>query len=300
MKLETCHRDWAHRMSATLVWVAALLLSACAYLTPRSEPALAQSQALQSEQHRHAQASLAQSAPPRLWLAGFALHSQSKAFQGDLDAVHALFARQFPSTIALRFSNELQSSQLRYPFATAISLRATLGYIGQHAHAQDRVVLFLTSHGVKGALGVNIGGTEYPAVRAADLARWLEPLGDRPTLIVLSACHSGSFIPALARANRIIYTAASAERNSFGCSFTDRITFFVEEFLVRDFDAQRSLQQLFDAGRIRIAERERKLNYQASEPSSSVGAAVRAWAETPLAHWLKPASVTQAGARGGE
>jgi Peptidase C13 family len=294
VNIENCRRRWVQRMSPALVLVAAALLSGCAYLTPRSEPALAQSQALQSQQHQQAQALLAQSSAPRLWFAGFALHSQSMAFQGDLDAAHALFTRQFPPTIALRFSNELRNRSLRYPFATVISLRGTLAYIGQHAHAQDRVVLFLTSHGVKGSLNVNIGGTYFPAVRAADLAQWLEPLGDRPTLIVLSACHSGSFIPALARANRIIYAAASAERNSFGCSFTDRITFFVEEFLVRDFDAQRSLQQLFDAGRIRIAERERKLNYQPSEPSSSVGAAVRAWAETPLTHWLKPAAASHA------
>ena len=290
MKLEKFGDRLAQRMLPIVALAAILLLGGCAYLTPRSEPALAQSQTLLRQQHQSAQAQLRQSASSRLWFAGFAMHSQSHAFQGDLDAVSALLTRHFPAVIALRFSNELQSRELRYPFATAISLRSTLAYIGQHAHAQDKVVLFLTTHGSKGFLNVNIGNTPFPSVRDADLAQWLEPLGDRPTLIVLSACHAGSFIPALARANRVIYTAASAERNSFGCSFTDRITFFVEEFLVRDFDPQRSLQELFDAGRIRIAEREQKLNYLPSEPSSSVGAAVRAWAETPFSGWLKPQS----------
>jgi Peptidase C13 family len=286
----------ARRTLAVVLLAATALLCGCAYLTPRSEPALAQSRALLSQQHQTTQALLGGSTPPRLWFAGFAMHSQSHAFQGDLDAVGSFLVRQYPAVVALRFSNELQSRQLRYPFATALSLRATMAYIGQYAHAQDKVVVLLTTHGSKGLLSVNIGGADYPAVRAADLAQWLEPLGDRPTLILLSACYSGSFIPALARPNRIIYTAASAERNSFGCSFTSRISYFVEEFLVRDVDPQRSLQELFDAGRVRIAERERLLNYLPSEPASSVGAAVRRWAETPLSGWLEPRSAPQASA----
>ena len=65
---------------------------------------------------------------------------------------------------------------------------------------------------------------DYAPFTSAQFEQALKPLGDTPTIIVLSACHSGSFIPRLERNNRIILVAASAERASFGCSFEDENT----------------------------------------------------------------------------
>lgn len=41
--------------------------------------------------------------------------------------------------------------------------------------------------------------------------------GARPTVVVLSACFSGAFIPALSAPNRMVVTAARHDRTSFGC-----------------------------------------------------------------------------------
>lgn len=254
---------------------------------------MAQGHALLRAQHQSVEARLGETRPPRLWLAGFAMHSNSRAFQGDLEAVLSVTKQLSPSAMTLTFSNELQTRRLRYPFATAEVLREALAYIGKHAHAADRVIVFVSTHGLKDLLTVNVGGSYFPAVRSDQFALWLEALGERPTLIVLSACHSGSFIPVLAKPNRIIYTAASAERKSFGCAFEDRNTFFVEE-LLRDFEGRRSLQQLFEAAGARIAERERSLNLLPSEPSSFIGAAVREWATMPIAAWLESVSTPRA------
>jgi len=50
--------------------------------------------------------------------------------------------------------------------------------------------------------------------------------GDRPTVVVVSACFSGVFLPALQAPNRIVLTAAAADRPSFGCGAADKYTFF--------------------------------------------------------------------------
>ncbi|HEY8616974.1 C13 family peptidase [Phenylobacterium sp.] len=55
--------------------------------------------------------------------------------------------------------------------------------------------------------------------------------GQRPTVVVISACFSGVFVPALAAPNRMILTAARRDRSSFGCGETDRYPYFDDCFL---------------------------------------------------------------------
>ena len=50
--------------------------------------------------------------------------------------------------------------------------------------------------------------------------------GDRPTVVIVSACFSGVFLPALEAPNRIVLTAAASDRTSFGCGAADKYTFF--------------------------------------------------------------------------
>ena len=60
-------------------------------------------------------------------------------------------------------------------------------------------------------LSVQAGKQPLGIASVADVGRWLEPLGDRPTLLVISACHSGSFIDPLRKPNRIILAAAAKD-----------------------------------------------------------------------------------------
>jgi hypothetical protein len=50
--------------------------------------------------------------------------------------------------------------------------------------------------------------------------------GERPTIVIISACFSGVFVPALADSNRMILTAARPDRSSFGCSESDKYPYF--------------------------------------------------------------------------
>ena len=53
-----------------------------------------------------------------------------------------------------------------------------------------------------------------------------ETCGNRPTVVIISACFSGVFVPALADNNRMVLTAARPDRSSFGCSESDKYPYF--------------------------------------------------------------------------
>lgn len=67
-----------------------------------------------------------------------------------------------------------------------------------------------------------------PGVLAAMLDR---TCGRRPTVVVISACFSGVFVPQLAGPNRMVLTAARPDRTSFGCGETDKYPYFDDCFL---------------------------------------------------------------------
>jgi hypothetical protein len=74
-------------------------------------------------------------------------------------------------------------------------------------------LLYVTSHGLPGK--IVMGKRE---IRPRDIDLMLDfTCADRPTVVVLSACYSGSFIPTLAQGNRLIIAAARSDRTSFGC-----------------------------------------------------------------------------------
>ncbi len=74
-------------------------------------------------------------------------------------------------------------------------------------------LLYVTSHGLPGK--IVMGKKE---LRPRDIDMMLDfSCANRPTIVVLSACYSGSFIPTLAQGNRLIIAAARSDRTSFGC-----------------------------------------------------------------------------------
>ncbi len=81
--------------------------------------------------------------------------------------------------------------------------------------AQRGCLLYFTSHGSRDGMVFGEEDTLTPAGMANLVHRWC---GARPTVVIVSACYSGVFINALAAPNRMVLTAASRERTSFGCS----------------------------------------------------------------------------------
>lgn len=132
-------------------------------------------------------------------------------------------------------------------------------------------LVYVSSHGTPQGVVV---GERILAPRA--LADMLDrTCGPRPTVVVISACFSGVFVPHLAAANRMILTAARRDRTSFGCGEADRYPYFDECFL-QSMPASASFPALADRVRTCVAEREvREGASPPSEPQLFVGAELR-------------------------
>jgi len=264
---------------------AAAMLAAALTVGCAVSPDKPESDSLALLQHRQTAASAARVEGRRMWFAGFAMNTRSSAFLGDLQLVKDRLASLGHPLFSYEFSNAWQGRELQRPYATLHTLGQAMERIGRQARPDDIVVLLVSTHGGVGLLSVNANGLDYPPITADQLADVLKPLQDTPTVIVLSACHSGSFIPRLQGDNRIILTAASAARSSFGCAFEDRNTWFVEALFGPRFDASASLSQLMTQAKATITEREVLMKYPASEPQIWIGPKARWLAERPLNDW---------------
>lgn len=133
--------------------------------------------------------------------------------------------------------------------------------------------VFVTSHGIKGD-GVALSYDDS-VLRPAALDRALTAgCGNAPTVAVISACYSGGFArPPMTRPNRIVLTAARADRPSFGCSAGETYTFF-DRCLLDNLDRGPRWRDVFAATRSCVERREAQDDDFPSMPQGWFGAAV--------------------------
>ena len=264
------------------------LLSACA-LTPKSADSRISSDALLAQQFATVERALEKTAgAERLVLyVGSAQHSQSLAFQGDVLLVQKRLQAVNPKVQSIILSNEAQTSQLVYPFATLHSLDQTFARIAAWSRKYPlTLVVLVTTHGNVDLLSTNVANEYYAPVRSSHLRPWLDAVGDTPTVLILSACHSGSFIPKLAASQRIVLAAAASDRISFGCNYQSENTYFIGEMFGPGFDPNASWQQSFDRTRSGIEQKERAMRM--GPPSNPQGNIPDAFAQRTIVDFLRP------------
>jgi Peptidase C13 family len=134
-------------------------------------------------------------------------------------------------------------------------------------------LVFITSHGIKRE-GVALSYDDSVLSPAALDRALAAGCGDAPTVAIVSACYSGSFaqLP-MARANRIVLTAARADRPSFGCGAGEAYTFF-DQCLLRGLDHGSRWREVFAATRSCVEQRESREDEVPSMPQGWFGTAV--------------------------
>lgn len=132
-------------------------------------------------------------------------------------------------------------------------------------------MFYLTSHGLPQGAQLD-QGILRPGVLADILDR---TCGKRPTVVVISACFSGVFVPTLAQPNRMVLTAARPDRTSFGCGQDNKYPYFDDCFL-SSMSGARDFGGLAGATRecVRVREVAEKMT-PPSEPQIWVGAQLR-------------------------
>jgi Peptidase C13 family len=172
------------------------------------------------------------------------------------------------------------------PLATNTNLQAVLTGLGSKMNAsRDLTVIYLTSHGsAKAELLTDLPNYDgLEAIGAARLARELATAGIKRRVIIVSACHAGSWIKPLATDDTIVIAAARADRSSFGCSDDRELTYFGEALLKGPVAKGASLADSFAAARRTVAEWEGPGSVTHSEPQAFVGRNMQAVWKAPTA-----------------
>lgn len=236
-------------------FVACLLLVACAQETPPapgpSAGATAESSAIPANRWR------------AVLVAG---DNNSPAFDNGVSSLRDKLAANGVRDIRLYSSDSRRvgSRQL----ASAANLRSALSSGGGEA-----CLAFVTSHGEREGVYLR---TENRLLPPSSLDQALtEGCGSVPTVVIVSACHSGTFINSQTRKpNRVILTAAATDRASFGCGTGDQFTYY-DRCLLDQFDAATTWRELATATKACVETTERELGVRRpSLPQSFVGSAV--------------------------
>jgi hypothetical protein len=168
------------------------------------------------------------------------------------------------------------------PFKSDLIVIATqLDQLTQETHGG--CLVYFTSHG--SPAGVVVGDYIWPPAAMAGVID--ETCGARPTVVVISACFSGVFVPALAGPNRMVLTAARPDRASFGCGEEDQYTYF-DGCVLQSLPDAHDFVDLGQAARACVARREHAMGATPpSEPQLQVGVTLRPI--LPLYAFARPA-----------
>ena len=153
--------------------------------------------------------------------------------------------------------------------ASSSNVRGALRGLG----GGDACLAFVTSHGNEEGFFLR---ADRRFITPPQLEQMLDAsCGSLPTVVVISACHSGTFMTdALRRPNRIVLTAAARDRTSFGCGAANLYTYYDQCFLDQ-FDQAKTWRQLATSTRGCVEGLERSLGIRAtSNPQQFVGASV--------------------------
>ncbi|WP_395943695.1 C13 family peptidase [Brevundimonas sp.] len=168
------------------------------------------------------------------------------------------------------FSSEaMVSVSLRPDAPQPVQAEESLRRFAATAERATRGCLFyVTSHGSPEGLVFGPDATLAPERLIPVLRRIC---GERPTVVVLSACFSGVFVDGLKGPNRMVMTAARRDRSSFGCAADATYPYF-DECVLDGLKTTPDFIALSRAATACVAAREQAENLSpASEPQTAIG-----------------------------
>ncbi len=165
-------------------------------------------------------------------------------------------------------------SQVRHRGIRSATLSHVLAAIAaMKPRAGEGCFVFATSHGGEDE-GFFLDASQNFLTPAALDQALAQGCSDAPTVVVISACFSGSFAqPPMARANRIVLTAARPDRTSFGCQAGRRFTVY-DRCLLEALPAGKTWLQVYENIKDCVSDEEERQDATPSEPQAWFGAAV--------------------------
>lgn len=203
---------------------------------------------------------------------GVAGASYQDVFKLEIERIREQFDTRFGTygrSIAL-INNPATRTEV--PLASKTSMDLALQRIGSQMNRESDVLfLYMTSHGLSNQFEMENAPIDLDDVDPKWLRQTLDKSGIRWKVIVISACYSGSFIPALQSPDTLIITASAADRDSFGCSSESDYTYFGRAFFDQAMREKSSLKTAFDEAASTIATWEQAQGFPPSEPQWVMG-----------------------------
>ncbi len=240
-------------------------------------------EALYSAQRSLLDAEIAALAPERsgqtdmfaLLLGGTA--SQS-VFVNEVEAVQPILDANYGAGQRVLHLANSRDTPLRYPLANKPNLEYALTALHDRMGPEDIAFLFLTSHRDEDLFSLSFYEAGTRSLSAADLAAMLARTKIGPAVIVLSACHSGSFLDDIAAPDRLIIAAARADRSSFGCAngrdWTEFGRFFFDQALRSEPDPRLAFAQALPSIRWKEFLTLRRASLRQISEGAEIGAAL--------------------------
>ncbi len=213
---------------------------------------------------------------PNLYVLAFGADGGEDVFRNEAEYTSKLFPQRFgPGTHVMVLENNPGSLE-KHPLATWSNLEDALdGLADVMKPDEDILLVYMTTHGDEDHnLLVDMDPLPLDQIGAQDLA---DILGKRPfkwKVVVVNACYSGGFVPALHGAGTLVLTAARTDRSSFGCGSDSDITYFGRAWLVDALNRTPDFIDAFKQASGEIAKWEQKDKLTPSEPQMDVGAGI--------------------------
>jgi len=198
--------------------------------------------------------------PARMYALLVAGDGRQEVFRREVTYVGDLLARRFGAGgQTVRLVNSRGSAR-QLPLATAHSIGLALQALAQKMNRErDLLFVFLTSHGSPThELALGMGSMDLPNLPAARLRELLDASGIRNKVVVVSACYSGGFIPALQGERTWVITASRADRTSFGCADENDFTRFGHALFKESLTGAPTLSAAFERAAAQVREWEQQ------------------------------------------
>lgn len=204
----------------------------------------------------------------------------------DSDPVFAREAREASAVLSRRYNATGRTLTIagpdgksdEHPRGSITALTLALTHLADVMDTdEDVLVLYSTSHGLPQGLYYHYGDTGYGILSPERFKNVLEELGLKRRVLILSACYSGVFVPALASDDTAIVTASAANRTSFGCAPDNDWTFFGDAMINRALRKAQPLSAASNEANLSIADWESRRKLFSSLPQRSIGSSAQKW-----------------------
>lgn len=260
----------------------ASLLLAAAALFSGAAPAAGPADETLVERDRRLIAGALEAMPPQrpgqpdLYVVGFAGDGTEDVFRNEVLYLEQLMDGRFQAqgrVIGLVNNPDSLEDATARPLATLDNLSLALAGVGQAMDPdEDLLLLFITTHGSEDhELVAELPPFVDEAIAPAQLAGAIEASAIRNRVVVVSACYSGGFLPALRGPDALVITAARKDRTSFGCGAASSVTWFGDAWLVNALNRKHDFISSFADARKEVAAREAEDGFAPSLPQMYVG-----------------------------